>query len=272
VELGLTGGRALVTGGSQGLGRATVLALAEEGCDVAFCARRREPLDLLAHEVQERFGRAAVPIVADVRDPADCVRLVADAADALGGVDVVVNNAGASVLGNLWEIPDEVFFEGLDLKLRGYIRIARAAIPFMQERGGVIVNVAGNTGYFPFPTSMAGGAANAGIMNFTVALSQEVAKHQIRVVCIAPGGIATNRLTSQVIPDHGRSSEAPDAYASYVKAMPLGRVPTAEEVAAVITFLASARCPSATGTTLIYDGGAGRALTEAWAKADIMAR
>lgn len=257
MELGLQGKKALVTGASEGVGRATVLVLAAEGCDVAFCARRQEPLEELASEVRERFGRVAVPVVADLLEPADCERFVSDAVCGLGGIDVLVNNAGASVLGSLWEIPDQTFFDGLDLKLRGYIRVARAAVPHMQERGGAIVSVAGNTGKFPYANSMSGGAANAGVMNFTVALAQEVARYRIRVVCLAPGGIATNRFTSQVVPNIARERALPveEAYENYVSSLPLGRLATPVEVAGVIAFLASERCANATGTTLVYDGG-----------------
>jgi len=257
MDLGLAGKRALVTGASEGVGRATVLVLAEEGCDVAFCARRQGPLDELAREVRDRFGRVAVPIVADLLELADCERFVGDAARGLGGIDLLVNNAGASVLGSLWAISDAAFFDGLDLKLRGYIRVARAAVPHMAERGGAIVNVAGNTGKFPYANSMSGGAANAGVMNFTVALAQEVARQGIRVVCLAPGGIATNRFVSQVVPNVARERGIPveQAHENYVSSLPLGRIPTPEEVAGVIAFLASDRCANATGTTLVYDGG-----------------
>ena len=267
MDLGRTGKRALITGASEGVGRATVLALAEEGCEVAFCARRLPLLEALAAEVRERYpGRRAIPIVADLLEAADCERFVNEAAAALGGIDIVVNNAGASVLGSFEQIPDEDFWRGHDLKLRGFVRVTRAALPHLRaggrggpggERGGVIVNVAGSTGKFPWAKSMSGGAANAGVMNFTTALAQEVAADGIRVVCLAPGGIATQRFELQVIPavaaDQGISVE--EARASYVGGLPLGRISSPDEIGGVIAFLASARCANATGTTLIYDGG-----------------
>ena len=265
MDLGLSGRRALVTGASAGIGRAAVLALAEEGCDVAFCARRAEPLAELGAEVRERVGRRAVPIRADLLEAADCERFVAEAAAALGGVDLLVNNAGASVLGSFWEVADEAFWQGVDLKLRGYVRLARAAVPLMRAsgrggpggRGGVVVNVAGNTGKFPWSHSMSGGAANAAVMNFTVALAQEVAADGIRVVCLAPGGVATQRFETQVLPavaaERGISLE--EARATHVAGLPLGRLATPAEIGGVIAFLASERCANATGTTFVYDGG-----------------
>jgi NAD(P)-dependent dehydrogenase (short-subunit alcohol dehydrogenase family) len=242
-----------------------VLALAEEGCDVAFCARRAEPLEELAAEVRSRFGRRAVPIQADLLVAADCERAVAEAAAGLGGLDIVVNNAGASVLGAFGEVEDDAFWAGVELKLRGYVRVTRAALPLLRAggqdgpggRGGVIVNVSGNTGKFPWAQSMSGGAANAGVMNFTVALAQEVARDGIRVVGLAPGGVDTARFRTRVLPavaaEQGISLE--EARATHIAGLPLGRIPAPEEVGGVIAFLASERCANATGTTLVYDGG-----------------
>lgn len=260
MDLQLTGRRALVTGASEGIGRGVVLALAEEGCDVAFCARRAEPLDELAAEVRERWGRRAAPVVADLTRADDCARAVAEAAAALGGLDLVVNNAGASVLGSFDEVDDEAFWGGVELKLRGYVRIARAAIPHLRAapRGtAAIVSIAGNTGKFPWAQSMSGGAANAAVMNFTVALAQELAADGIRVVCLAPGGVDTGRFRSRVLPAVAaeRGISLGEARETYVASLPLGRIASPEEIGGVVAFLASPRCANATGTTLVYDGG-----------------
>jgi 3-oxoacyl-[acyl-carrier protein] reductase len=101
VDLRLRGRRALVTGASAGIGRAVVRALAVEGCDVAFCARRAEPLAELAAQVSGTAGRRAVPVVADMTRPADVERFIAEAADALGGIDILVNNAATPTLGTI---------------------------------------------------------------------------------------------------------------------------------------------------------------------------
>ena len=261
MDLGLTGRRALVTGASEGIGRGVVLALAEEGCDVAFCARRREPLEALATEVRERFGRRAVPVAADLTRADDCARAVAEAAAGLGGgLELLVNNAGASVLGSFDEVDDDAWWGGVELKLHGYVRVTRAALPHLRAaaRGSAaVVNIAGNTGKFPWSQSMSGGAANAAVMNVTVALAQEVAADGVRVVCLAPGGVDTQRFRMRVLPAVAaeRGITVEEARATYVASLPLARIASPEEIGGVVAFLASPRAANLTGTTLVYDGG-----------------
>lgn len=260
MDLGLTGRRALVTGASEGIGRGVALALAAEGCDVALVARREEPLGEVAREVQA-LGRRAVAVPADLATADGCARAVAEAVAGLGGgLELLVNNAGASVLGSFDEIDDEAWWGGVELKLHGYVRVARAALPALRAapRGAAaIVNVAGNTGKFPWAQSMSGGAANAAVMNVTVALAQELAPAGIRVVCLAPGGVDTQRFRTRVLPAVAaeRGISLDEARATYVAGLPLARIATPEEIGGVVAFLASPRAANLTGTTLVYDGG-----------------
>jgi NAD(P)-dependent dehydrogenase (short-subunit alcohol dehydrogenase family) len=153
MDLKLTGRKAIVTGASEGIGRAVVEALAEEGCDVAFCARRQELLEEIATETAARTGRKMVPIVADLsrREPID--EFVERAAAELGGIDIVVNNAGASIFAELFDVPDERWLQDIELKLMSYVRTSRAAIPHLRKAGGGrIVHVGGNGGRQPIPS------------------------------------------------------------------------------------------------------------------------
>lgn len=255
MDLGLNGKRAIVSGASEGIGRAAVLTLAAEGADVAFCARRLEPLEELAAEVRERFGRTAVPIQADLSSLAGCEGFVAAAVKGLGGVDIVVNNAGTSMFGRLEDVPDERWLDDIQLKLLGYVRVSRAALEHMGT-GGRIIHVGGNAGRQPLPYHLPGGAANAALLNFTRSLAEHVAPRGIHVIICAPGPVRTQRFVKQIAANAaawGVTQE--EAEARFVDELPLKYVPSAEEVADILTFLASPRAAYMTGTCVTVDGG-----------------
>jgi len=261
MNLGLEGKRALVTGASEGIGRAVVLELAREGCDVAFCSRRPEPLEELAEAVGAETGRKAVPLTADMSSLEQIEAFVEAAVAALGGVDIVVNNAGSSIFAPFFEIPDERWVQDITVKLLGYVRVARAAIPHMPPEGGRLINVAGNAGKQPLPYHLPGGASNAGVINFTVALAQQVAARGIHVIAVAPGPVRTARFEKQldqIAVQLGVDRE--EAERRFTDDLPLKRVPSAEEMAGLIAFLASERAAYMTGTTVTPDGGITRGI------------
>jgi NAD(P)-dependent dehydrogenase (short-subunit alcohol dehydrogenase family) len=257
MNLELDGRKALVTGASEGIGKAVVELLAEEGCDVAFCSRRQGVLDELAAEVGGSSGRKMVPVAADVSKLDEIENFVAVAARELGGIDIVVNNAGASIFAELFDIPDERWLADIELKLLSYVRTSRAAIPHLRKQGGGrIVNVGGNAGRQPLPYHLPGGASNAGVLNFTRAMGEYLAKDGINVIACAPGPVKTARLEKQFAANAktwGVSIE--EAEKRFVEDLPLGYIPTAEEVAGIVVFLASPRAAYITGTTLTVDGG-----------------
>lgn len=255
MDLGISGKRAIVSGASEGIGRATVLALAEEGADVAFCARRLDLLEELAAEVRDRFGRTAVPIQADLSTLDGCEAFVAAAVEGLGGIDIVVNNAGTSMFGRLEDVPDERWLDDITLKLLGYVRVSRAALEHMGA-GGRIVHVGGNAGRQPLPYHLPGGSANAALLNFTRSLGEHVAPRGIHVIICAPGPVKTQRFVKQIQANAdtwGVSWE--EAERRFTEELPLKYVPSAEEVAGVIAFLASPRAAYMTGTCVTVDGG-----------------
>jgi len=262
MDLELKGKKAQVTGASEGIGKAVVELLAAEGCDVAFCSRRQEVLDGIAAEVGERSGRKMVPIATDVSDLDQINAFVAGANEALGGIDILINNAGASIFAELFDIPDERWLADIELKLLSYVRATRAAVPHMREAGGGrVVNVGGNAGRQPLPYHLPGGASNAGVLNFTNAMGQYLAKDKIHVIACAPGPVRTARFEKQIganAKQWGVSEE--EAEKRFVADLPLGYVPTAEEVADVVVFLASPRAAYITGTTLTVDGGITRGI------------
>lgn len=252
MDLQLKNKVAIVTGGSQGIGRATALRLAEEGASVVIAARGRELLDQVAAEIRAAGGSvAAVP--ADVSRAEDCARLVAEAVKAYGRLDILVNNAGTSATGEFESVTDELWQADFELKLFAAIRLARLAIPHMkQQGGGRIVNITNIGAKQPRAKSMPTTVTRAAGLAFTKALSKEFAPHQILVntVCI---GLVRAGQHERKAAKAGIALE--QAYANMAKDIPLGRVGRAEEVANAIAFLASEAASYITGTSINLDGG-----------------
>ena len=232
---------ALVTGGASGIGRATVLRLARDGAAVAVLDRDGDGARAVAAEV----GGPAFEV--DVRD-GDAVRAAVDATvDALGGLAILVNNAGVGDLRPLHTVDDRLWHRLLDVNLTGTFHAMAAAVPVMLAAGrGVIVNNASVSGLGPTRNEAAYSAAKAGVIALTASGALEYGP-TIRVNCVAPGFIRTP-LTA-IWDSH------PEAFAPIGDAIPLGRIGEADEVAEVIAFLCSDAAAYVTGHTLVVDGG-----------------
>src|SRR6185436_16084341 len=182
MDLGLKGSVAVVTGGSEGIGRATALSLGREGARVVICARRAEVLELAAGEIAEATGAEIVPITADMRNADDIDRLIQRTVDHFGRLDILVNNAGISSTGEFESLTDEIWQSDLDLKLFGAIRACRTAVPHLKNAGGgSIVNLLNLAAKQPGPRSMPTSVSRAAGMALMKALSKELAPHRIRV-------------------------------------------------------------------------------------------
>jgi NAD(P)-dependent dehydrogenase (short-subunit alcohol dehydrogenase family) len=252
MDLGLKSKVAVVTGGSEGIGKATVLRLAQEGAHVALCARRKEPLDKVAAEAQ-KYGVQALAITADMSKTADIERFMKAVVDRFGRIDILVNNAGTSKRGAFLELSDEEWSADLELKVFGAIRCTRLAVPHMKKNGGgrivnITISSAKQPGAGSYPTSVSRAAGLA----ITKALSKEFAADNILVntVCIGriKSGQHERRYTKQGI-------SAEQYYAESAKGIPMGRVGEAEEVANVIAFLVSDAASYVTGSSVNLDGG-----------------
>lgn len=260
MELGLAGKGALVTGASKGIGKAVAWALAQEGVNVAICARNKEELEQAAREIEDATGRTVVPILANMGNPDDIRRFVEQAAQRLGRIDILVNNTGAAQPGFVLDLPDEAFVDAIQVKLLGYVRCARAVVPYLrQQGGGCIVMIAGGAGRQPTASMATVGIANAGIINFTKALADAVAKDSIRVVSISPGLTRTERaqlLQETAAREQGLPLEEVTRQAT--ANIPLGRFGETQEIADLVLFLASNQARFVTGTNISVDGGATR--------------
>lgn len=199
MNLQLNGKKAIVTGGSEGIGKAIALGLAQEGVDVAICARRKEPLEAAAKEIADATGQNIVAITADLTDTEQANAFIDGAVEALGGVDILVNNAGAAVGGVLEYLSDEQWEDALQLKFFGYVRCTRAVLPhFKKKGGGRVVNLIGNDGVKHSYWEIAPGAANAAGQNLTISLAGQYGKDNISFVAVNPGPVRTERWAGLV--------------------------------------------------------------------------
>jgi len=245
MELHLSGKVALVTGASRGIGRATALELAHEGADVVLNYVNSETeAKQLVPEI-EALGRRAAAVRADVADEAAVTRLMAAAGGNFGGIDILVNNAGYLPRPGDWKnITADVWRETIDVNLTGVFNCIRAAAPLMADRdSGRIINISSTYGIFGATNVIAYVAAKAGVINLTKSFAKELAP-RITVNAVAPGHIHTD-LTPKV-----------PGFIEKISAMtPAGRIGQADEVAALIAFLASDRAAYITGQVIAVDGG-----------------
>ena len=257
MDLGLTGKVAIITGGTQGIGKASALRLAAEGAHVVICARGQELLDATAGEIRQAGGKVHA-VAADVSKVHDCARIIDEAVAAFGRIDILVNNAGTSATGAFESVTDEAWQADFDLKLFGAIRLIRLALPHMkQQGGGRIINITNIGAKQPSAKSMPTTVTRAAGLAMTKALSKEFAAERILVNTVCIGLVRAGQHEKTAV---RRGIDVEELYETLGRNVPLGRVGKAEEVANVITFLASEAASFVTGTSINLDGGASAVL------------
>ena len=250
MDLGLKGKVAVVTGGSRGIGRATAIAFAEQGADVAICARGEESLESTLAELRTH-GTRVFGQVADVTASGGAERFIQETAAALGAIDVLVNNVGGSLGTGVVGSTDAEWLGTFDLNLFQSVRASRAAIPHMKQRGGgSIVIISSISGHSHSPGSQYG-AAKAAEIFLGNALALELGASAIRVNTLCPGSIQ--------FPGGGWAGyrdRDPEGYRRFeTEEFPLGRLGTAEEVARVVVFVSSPAASWINGALIPVDGG-----------------
>jgi NAD(P)-dependent dehydrogenase (short-subunit alcohol dehydrogenase family) len=265
MDLQLNGKVALVTGGSAGIGKGIARALAREGVDVAICARRKDVLEGAAEEIRRESGRKVLAIAADLARREDAEQFVHGAARHFGRVDILVNNAGSAPGGVIETIDEDGWLQGLQLKFMGYVRCLKAALPIMREQGGGrVVNLIGNDGVKESYWEIVPGACNAAGQNLTKALAGQYGKFNISFVAVNPGPVRTERwegLVKAMSRDMRLSYEDADRLAP--RSIPLGRIAEVEEVANLVTYLASPLAHFVNGSMIEIDGGQQKPLMDA---------
>lgn len=254
MELGLKGKVALITGASEGIGKAAALEFAREGARVGICARRPGVLEAAAAAVRT-LGAEVLAVPLDATVPGLVEDFVRQAIDRWGGVDVLVNNVGTAGSFLFERVTDEVWQEDLDLKFFSAVRASRVAIPSMRARGGGrIINVTTVGGKQPGASSVPTNVTRAAGIALTKAMSKDLAKDNILVntVCLH---YTKSAQMSRIAQSHFPGLSVEDAYRAEGASLPLGRLAESEEVADLIVFLASARASYVTGAAINIDGG-----------------
>jgi NAD(P)-dependent dehydrogenase (short-subunit alcohol dehydrogenase family) len=259
VELGLTGARAVVTGGSRGIGKAIARGLAREGADVAIVARDPAALEATARELAAETGRTIVPIACDTSSDQQVRAMAAEAAARLGGVDVLVNCAaqpgGQQPVPSLAQITDDAFWSDVNVKVMGYLRCIRELAPHLAAGGGGrVVNVSGlaarSTG------STIGSIRNVAVSALTKTLADELAPQGIRLVTVHPGATRTEQTPAVLAARAAAAGVSEEEAERQLGAHNLlGRMLDAGEVADVVVFLASPRAVAVNGDVVAAGGG-----------------
>jgi 3-oxoacyl-[acyl-carrier protein] reductase len=246
METGLAGRRAAVAAASQGLGFASARALAAEGARVAICGRSNDRIE----EAAARIGHGAVPLVADVSTPDGARRFVVEARDALGGLDVLVTNAGGPPPGTFATAPFDAYGPALALNLLSVVAMCQEAVPGMQaQRFGRVVAITSISVRQPIPNLILSNTARAGVTGFLKTLAREVAGDGVTVNSVQPGTHATERIF-EIYGDTAAATEG----------IPAGELGRPEDFGAVVAFLCSDSARFITGAAIPIDGGAYAAL------------
>ena len=255
MELGLTGKVAVITGGSEGIGKGIALRLSEEGAKVAICARREDVLEQAADEIRNRTGNDVLAVPADVTQLETVENFINRTVQQFGRIDILVNNAGRSAGGDFETMTDEEWYDDLDLKLMGAVRCARLAIPHLKAAGdGRIINITHPGGKQPSAGSCPTSVSRAAGIAMTKALSKEMMSHNILVntVCLTSIKSAQGERAWKA---SGASETLEEYWEARAREHPLGRLGEPTEVGSLVAFLVSEQASFITGTAINIDGG-----------------
>jgi 3-oxoacyl-[acyl-carrier protein] reductase len=262
MDLGLKGKRAVVMAASRGLGYASALGLAREGCHLVVCSRDQQRIEAAADTIRRETGAKVTALAADVSSASEAKRLVDAAVADYGGLEIVVHNAGGPPAGETLQMTDEQWQKAFEQNLLSFTRIVAAAAPEMKKAGyGRVLTIASSSIKQPIPNLALSNALRAGVWGIAKTMSRELAPQGILVNVIAPGRIDTERiaeLDSANAQKNGKTIE--DVRKASVASIPLGRLGRPEELANLVVFLASQSASYISGQAITVDGAAGNAL------------
>jgi 3-oxoacyl-[acyl-carrier protein] reductase len=251
----LKGKVAIITGGSRGIGRAIAFRLAQDGARVVICARSLDVLNEVASAINSSGG-VALTVAADLRIPTEPARVADAAVKAYGGIDIVVNNAGATKRGDFLQLSDDDWADGFALKFFGAVRLTRAAWPELKKRGGSVLNISGAGGRTPGPEFTIGGSVNAALLSFTKAMADAGIVDGVQVNAINPGTIRTGRLQlrlASIVKEQQIDIET--AERRFVQESKVTRIGEPEDVANLVAFVVGPEGRFLQGSLIDLDGG-----------------
>ena len=255
MELGLGGKVALVTGSSRGIGRGIALALAGAGCDLILTGRDQTALDEVTASMHAK-ERKPVVVALDLRAEDAPETLVETARREFAGLDILVNNAGSTKRGDFFMLTDTDWRDGFALKFFAHVRLARAAWPLLKERGGSLVTIGGTSGRKPHASFTIGSSVNAACAAFSKALADLGKQDGVRVNCIHPSLVETERQWRRIRAEVERTGDTEAAVRERLcRETGITRFGTVEDVADLVTFMVSARATWLHGATIDLDGG-----------------
>jgi 3-oxoacyl-[acyl-carrier protein] reductase len=255
MDLRLAGKVALVTGSSRGIGRGIAFALSAAGCDLVLTARDQSALDEAAASIRANGGKPVV-VALDLCADDSPARLVETARREFGGLDILVNNAGSTKRGDFFALTDADWRDGFGLKFFAHVRLARAAWPLLKERKGALVTIGGTSGRKPHASFTIGSSVNAACAAFSKALADLGKEDGVRVNCIHPSLVETERQWRRIRAEVERTGETETAVRERIaRETGITRFGTVEDVADLVSFLVSSRASWLTGATIDLDGG-----------------
>lgn len=262
MNLDLTGKRALVLAASRGLGFATAIGLAREGASLVICSRDETRIRDAAERIRTATGARVEAVTADVSSPDEASRLVAHAVATLGGLDIVVHNAGGPPAGEFLATTDAQWQKAFEQNMMSFVRLVHAAAPELKKAGGGrILTIASSSIKQPIPGLVLSNALRTGIWGLVKTLARELGPDQILVNLVAPGRIQTERIEElDQAAATRRSVDLQQVKRESVGSIPLGRLGTPEEFANLLVFLASDAGRYISGQAIIVDGAATSAL------------
>jgi 3-oxoacyl-[acyl-carrier protein] reductase len=257
MDMGIKGKTAVVCGASRGLGRACADVLAAEGVNLVLCSRNFENIFNAARSISETFGVETVPIAADISLPESPEKVAHEAIKKFGGIDILINNAGGPPPGTFDITGDDNWEKAFNLTLMSAVRMTRAVLPYMKEKKwGRIVNLTSISVKQPIQNLLLSNSLRSAVIGMAKTLSQEAGHHNILVNNIATGNFDTERLRSIFSARaKARNISEEQALKEAESSIPLGRLGKPEELAWLVTFLASERASYITGSTIQVDGG-----------------
>lgn len=249
--------RAIVTGGSGGLGASIALELVRAKMDVVICGRDGARLRATASDIEKRTGHTISTVVLDLMQEGAAEQAASAATRLLGGVDVLVNCAGEPVDGRFENVPADAWRRSFEVKVFGAFDMIRAVLPQLKRSSNAtIITLSGVRGRAPRPGGIIAGAMNAALENGMKALALDLAQHRIRVLTVSPGPFDTNRLRNIFFRQGAEHNSSPEEVSQReAAAIPLGRFGDPTEIGGLVAWLVSERAAYMTGTVVTIDGG-----------------